>query len=353
MRFISKTKLIIFSIIICSFIPCFAYAAQTDLKVAEQNEILQSINLKQNELDELSNRYTEALLEQEKIKNEIENINIELEKLNNKIENKRKKLEEECKDIYKIENICFLDVFLNSSDFNSFINNVNFYQRFINQTNNTLLETQQLKKEKEEQKVIQESKQEKLSINIQKIENDKKSAEDIINDLQNQYQELDQEIMLLFFQEQLGLTNQLETIDYNVLNTSNLEEFYQAIAQIQSENLNNNISSDYNDIISRAYSMLGTSYAWGGTTSAGFDCSGFVSYCLTGEEGTRLGTTATFAGWNQVSDPQPGDVCVIHNGNSQHTGIYIGNGNMIHAATYGVGVIESPVQDGMIYVRYE
>ena len=353
MRFISKTKLIIFSIIICSFIPCFAYAAPTDLKVAEQNEILQSINLKQNELDELSNRYTEALLEQEKIKNEIENINIELEKLNNKIENKRKKLEEECKDIYKIENICFLDVFLNSSDFNSFINNVNFYQRFINQTNNTLLETQQLKKEKEEQKVIQESKQEELSINIQKIENDKKSAEDIINDLQNQYQELDQEIMLLFFQEQLGLTNQLETIDYNVLNTSNLEEFYQAVAQIQSENLNNNISSDYNDIISRAYSMLGTSYAWGGTTSAGFDCSGFVSYCLTGEEGTRLGTTATFAGWNQVSDPQPGDVCVIHNGNSQHTGIYIGNGNMIHAATYGVGVIESPVQDGMIYVRYE
>lgn len=50
-------------------------------------------------------------------------------------------------------------------------------------------------------------------------------------------------------------------------------------------------------------------------------------------------------------DPQPGDVCVIHNGNSQHTGIYVGNGNMVHAATYGVGVVEGPVQDGMIYVR--
>ena len=89
----------------------------------------------------------------------------------------------------------------------------------------------------------------------------------------------------------------------------------------------------------------------GGTTSAGFDCSGFVSYCLTGEEGARLGTTKTFAEWNQVSNLQPGDVCVIYNGSSQHTGIYVGDGNMVHAATYGVGVVESPVQDGMIYVR--
>ena len=46
--------------------------------------------------------------------------------------------------------------------------------------------------------------------------------------------------------------------------------------------------------------------------------------------------------------PQPGDVAV----NSGHCGIYIGNGKMIHAATYGVGVIVGPVQSGMVFVRY-
>lgn len=113
------------------------------------------------------------------------------------------------------------------------------------------------------------------------------------------------------------------------------------------------VESTDNSVVERAYSMIGSPYSWGGTTSDGFDCSGFVSYCLSGEEGTRLGTTETFSGWTQVTDPQPGDVCVVHNDSSQHTGIYVGDGNMVHAATYGVGVIEGPVQDGMIYVRYE
>lgn len=106
-------------------------------------------------------------------------------------------------------------------------------------------------------------------------------------------------------------------------------------------------SVDGGSVVSRAYSQLGAAYVWGACSPGAFDCSGFVSYCLTGSY-TRLGTTYTFLGWSQVSDPQPGDVCV----NADHCGIYIGGGQMIHAATEGVGVIVGPVQGGMIYVRY-
>ena len=60
-----------------------------------------------------------------------------------------------------------------------------------------------------------------------------------------------------------------------------------------------------------------------------------------------MGTTYTFMTYPQVSDPQPGDICT----HSTHCGIYIGNGQMIHASTYGVGVIIGPVQSGMIIVR--
>ncbi len=102
-----------------------------------------------------------------------------------------------------------------------------------------------------------------------------------------------------------------------------------------------------NAVVDRAYSQLGAEYVWGACSPGQFDCSGFVSYCLTGSY-TRLGTTYTFLGWPQVSDPQPGDVCV----SAEHCGIYIGNGQMIHAATEGVGVIIGSVQSGMIYVRY-
>ena len=110
-------------------------------------------------------------------------------------------------------------------------------------------------------------------------------------------------------------------------------------------------SVDGGSVVSRAYSKLGCAYSWGGIGPNSFDCSGFVSYCLTGRY-CRLGTTGTFMGWTRVSDPQPGDVVV----NSNHTGIYIGGGQMIHASDYNTGVIISSVAAGMnnnyIFVRY-
>lgn len=100
-------------------------------------------------------------------------------------------------------------------------------------------------------------------------------------------------------------------------------------------------------MVSRAYACLGAPYSWGACGPSAFDCSGLVSYCLTGSY-SRLGTTYTFMGWQQVSNPQPGDVCT----NSYHCGIYIGNGKYINAADYGIGVIISSVMSDMIIVRY-
>ena len=99
-------------------------------------------------------------------------------------------------------------------------------------------------------------------------------------------------------------------------------------------------------IVSRAYSQLGKPYVWGACGPNSFDCSGFVSYCLTGSY-SRLGTTLTFMGWTRVSNPQPGDVVT----KATHCGIYIGNGQMIHAPHTGDVVKVGPVQSGMIYVR--
>ena len=99
-------------------------------------------------------------------------------------------------------------------------------------------------------------------------------------------------------------------------------------------------------IVSRAYSQLGKPYVWGACGPNSFDCSGFVSYCLTGSY-SRLGTTLTFMGWRRVSNPQPGDVVTT----ATHCGIYIGNGQMIHAPHTGDVVKVGPVQSGMIYVR--
>lgn len=113
-----------------------------------------------------------------------------------------------------------------------------------------------------------------------------------------------------------------------------------------SNNTTSGSNANGGTIVSRAYSQLGKPYVWGACGPSSFDCSGFVSYCLTGSY-TRLGTTLTFMGWTRVSNPQPGDVVTT----ATHCGIYIGNGQMIHAPHTGDVVKVGPVQSGMIYVR--
>lgn len=99
-------------------------------------------------------------------------------------------------------------------------------------------------------------------------------------------------------------------------------------------------------VVARAIQELGKPYQWGAVGPDAYDCSGLVSYCLTGIH-ARLGTTTTFMSWPRVSDPQPGDICT----SASHCGIYVGPGTMIHAPTFGQSVCYGAIQGDMIIVR--
>jgi len=100
------------------------------------------------------------------------------------------------------------------------------------------------------------------------------------------------------------------------------------------------------DAVSRAKSALGKPYVWGATGPNSFDCSGLVGFCLTGRY-SRSCTSASLNALPTVSNPQPGDVCV----RSGHCGIYIGNGQMIHAPHTGDVVKVASVPSNMRIVR--
>lgn len=107
-------------------------------------------------------------------------------------------------------------------------------------------------------------------------------------------------------------------------------------------------SSSYvpGDAVSRAKSALGKPYLWGAAGPNAFDCSGLVSFCLTGRYNHTY-SSGDFAKYPTVSDPRPGDVCY----RPGHVGLYVGNGEMIHAPRSGTVVQYSSVPNDMRIVR--
>ena len=96
-----------------------------------------------------------------------------------------------------------------------------------------------------------------------------------------------------------------------------------------------------NKIVSTAKQYLGVPYKWGGTDPSGFDCSGFVYYVLR-SNGINISRTQTamYAEGTPVSKSQlqPGDVVFFQNtykAGLSHCGIYVGDGQFIHAPSSG------------------
>lgn len=91
-------------------------------------------------------------------------------------------------------------------------------------------------------------------------------------------------------------------------------------------------------VLRAAYSVIGTPYVFGGTTPYGFDCSGFTQYAFA-SAGVYLPRTADsqfYAGRSvPVSQLRPGDLVFFttYEPGASHTGIYVGDGNFIHAGT--------------------
>ena len=112
--------------------------------------------------------------------------------------------------------------------------------------------------------------------------------------------------------------------------------------------------SQYTGVVGIALHYLGTPYVWGGSSPAGFDCSGFVAYVYA-QVGVSL-PHYTGAQWNMgvpVSRDQlePGDL-VFFDGLG-HVGIYIGGGQFVHAPHTGDVVKISSLSESWYAATYD
>ena len=105
-------------------------------------------------------------------------------------------------------------------------------------------------------------------------------------------------------------------------------------------------------IVNIARSLLGIYYVYGGTTPAGFDCSGFTSYVYR-QVGISLPRTAAQqqSAATRVSNPVPGDL-VFWGYPAYHVGIYSGNGMVIDSSKAGYPTRERAIWGSPMYGRF-
>jgi len=112
------------------------------------------------------------------------------------------------------------------------------------------------------------------------------------------------------------------------------------------------------DVVKIALSYLGTPYVWGASSGSAFDCSGFTLYVYQ-QVGINLphNAAAQYAVGTKIdrSELIPGDLVFFKTLGStviNHVGIYIGNGQFVHASSGKDKVITSSLNEGYYESRY-
>jgi len=92
-------------------------------------------------------------------------------------------------------------------------------------------------------------------------------------------------------------------------------------------------------MVNIAKQYLGTPYVWGGTSTKGFDCSGLMQYVA-----KQMGVNLSRTTYTQIKEGtavdknylQPGDLVFFGTSNNpHHVGMYVGNGQYLHAPKTG------------------
>ncbi len=132
-------------------------------------------------------------------------------------------------------------------------------------------------------------------------------------------------------------------------------------AQAQEAGTERSSSGQATSLLDRAKDFLGTPYRYGGRTPKGFDCSGFVSFVF-----DSFGVTLPRSSLHQakqgesidLDEIQPGDLLFFKTRGKKnrisHVGIYLGEGQFIHAGSWGSRksrCVKISELDGSYYVK--
>ena len=322
----------------------------------------------------------------DEIKEEIKNTNKEIETANIEIAEQEEILGDRLSELYKSGGqTSYIMLLFSSESFSDLVTKIETVSKIINLDKNMVNDLNEKKTSLDEKIASLEEKSneiakitEETNRVLEELEVKKAEQETLIEEAKNEQEKFDAEFLSVSERE-------LVLYQLDILQTSNsVSDLQNAISQLRSirdnqlksptviEEVNNSIeaakvkvedlqaqeaaqnisanrgptySGSSSDIVNYAYQFIGAPYVYGATGPDVFDCSGFTSYVYMNAAGIDI-TRTTYSQLGvgtpvSYDELQPGDLVFTYG--QEHVGIYVGNGQYIHAPQPGDSVKVSPI----------
>ena len=339
--FVGGTAVVGASVALSGITPFKAFGVTAAEKKAEAAAALDKLDAVNAKLEQAEYDYEVASYEQSQAQAAMDEAQGRIDEATERISYLQDQLGTRAKSMYRTGSTSFLDLLLGATTFQAFTTNWGILNNMNESDAEMVQETKDLRVEVEEQKEEYAAQEKEAAKKAEEAEEVRNSTEALLSEMQATYDSLSAEAAELVAAEEAAREAAAAAAQGNGGNTTTNSGNTSGRKPAQS-----NTSSGDNlpviggsDAISRAWSCIGIPYVLGGGGPSSFDCSGFVSYCLTGRTGRVLGTTWSMAGYPNVSNPQAGDI-VYWDG---HVGLYIGGGQMIHASLSQGKVVQAAV----------
>ncbi|MCL2322231.1 MAG: NlpC/P60 family protein [Oscillospiraceae bacterium] len=329
---------------------------QVEVNQTELDNVMKELGKLESELQKTNNDIEVAMSNVQATDNEIAKVKMDIEKTSNDLTiakqdkaDKEKEYGDRLVEIYKKGKFDYLSYILASNDIENIVTRFELAQKAFEYDQSVIAEMQskqdaidnklsELNSQNESLNTLLDSRQKVLD-DLNSLKADEETKRDALNVKKDQHKN---EIAQL--QKQIDdLMSQI--VQPVVTNNNNVASNNVASVPAQQQvNVNRGDTGGSSDIVNYAAQFLGVPYVWGGTSPAGFDCSGFAQYVYLHAAGIslpRIAADQQNAGY-AVSTPERGDL-VFFGYPAYHVAIYVGNGTIIQAPSSGDVVKYTPL----------